>query len=71
MPQPSRYLSAMTAARELDVCERTVRRWIASGQLPVVRFGPHMVRIPRAAYEEFVNQREEVEGDASPPRITI
>ena len=61
MPQAITYLSAMTAARELDVCERTVRRWIASGQLPVVRFGPRTVRIERPVFEDFVSrvQREE------------
>jgi excisionase family DNA binding protein len=33
------YLSAREAAEQLGVCERTVRRWIAAGQLAAVKQG--------------------------------
>jgi excisionase family DNA binding protein len=66
MPQIT-YLSAMTAARELDVCEQTVRRWIRSGQLPVIRFGPRTVRIERPVFEEFVMNRVQREEAITSP----
>jgi excisionase family DNA binding protein len=52
------YLSARTISRELDIGERTVRYWMATGQLPTVRVGARSVRVPRAAVEEFVHGRE-------------
>lgn len=33
------------AAREADVCLRTVDRWIARGQLRAYKLGPRMVRV--------------------------
>lgn len=55
--QPSKFLSAVTISRECEVTERTVRNWMREGELPVVRFGPRCVRVPREAYEEFVRGR--------------
>jgi excisionase family DNA binding protein len=52
IPMPE-YLSARTISAECDVTERTVRYWIADGELPVVRFSPRCVRVPRAEYEAF------------------
>ncbi|NQV85467.1 MAG: helix-turn-helix domain-containing protein [Woeseiaceae bacterium] len=37
-------LTVAEIAQSCQVCERTVRRWIADGDLPVVRFG-RLVRI--------------------------
>jgi excisionase family DNA binding protein len=58
MNQPSTYMSVRTIIQETDVTERTVRRWISDGELPTVRFGPRCVRVPRDAYERFVQTRE-------------
>jgi excisionase family DNA binding protein len=50
------YVSARTISADLDVPERTVRRWMSEGELPTVRFGVRCVLIPRTAYEDFVRQ---------------
>jgi excisionase family DNA binding protein len=47
------YLSARTISIDCDVTERTVRNWIADGELRVVRFGTKCVRVPRPEYEAF------------------
>jgi excisionase family DNA binding protein len=52
------YLSARTISRSLDISERKVRYWMATGELPVVRFGPKSVRVPRDAYERFIHSRD-------------
>ena len=43
------YRTAAEVAAELGVSLRTVRRWIADGELPAVRIG-RSVRVPRSAY---------------------
>jgi excisionase family DNA binding protein len=45
-------------AERLNVCERTVRRWIAAGLLPVHRFG-RTVRISEADLAAFLALRRE------------
>ena len=47
----STYVSVRLVARELDVSELTVRRWLKTGVLPHVRFG-RTIRIPRSAVYE-------------------
>ena len=47
------YLSARTISIDCDVTERTVRNWIADGELRVVRFGTKCVRVPWPEYEAF------------------
>ncbi|MEP2530784.1 helix-turn-helix domain-containing protein [Shimia sp.] len=41
LPFPSNavYLSVRQVAETFDVCPKTVRRWIASGDLPATRLG--------------------------------
>ena len=57
---PSKYVSAMEIAWDLQVTERTVRTWMSNGELPVVSFGPKCVRVPREAFESFVRTRAAV-----------
>lgn len=45
------------SAEALNVCPKTVRRLIASGELPVVRVG-RAVRITKRALVDYVNGRE-------------
>lgn len=48
MPQsslPAPDLTIAQAAEHLGVCTRTVRRWIAAGDLPARRLGSKMIRI--------------------------
>ena len=56
MHESRTYVSARTISADLDVPERTVRRWMSEGELPVVRFGTRCVLIPRGAYEAFVRR---------------
>ncbi|MBT2450375.1 helix-turn-helix domain-containing protein [Streptomyces sp. ISL-43] len=58
---PSRLLSIPTIADALDVDRRTIYRFIAAGELPVVDLrtgtGRSRVRVPSAALEEFISSR--------------
>lgn len=38
-------LSVQAAAEHIGVSTRTIRRWIASGDLPARRVGPKLLRI--------------------------
>ncbi|WP_405721876.1 helix-turn-helix domain-containing protein [Streptomyces sp. NBC_01537] len=58
---PARLLSIPTVAAALDVDRRTVYRFIAAGELPVVDLrtgsGRSRVRVPAAGLEEFISSR--------------
>lgn len=58
---PARLLSIPAVAAALDIDRRTVYRFIAAGDLPVVdlRTGPgrSRVRVPVAGLEEFISSR--------------
>ena len=59
-------LTIKQVASELEVDERTVRRWIKSGQLPYVGFdirGRYLVA--RKDLDEFVKRRTEPHSDAN------
>jgi excisionase family DNA binding protein len=47
-----------TLAARLDVCERTVRRWIKARALPVHRIGG-LVRVSEADFAAFLALRRE------------
>lgn len=49
-------ISIPTAAHRLDLCVKSVRRLIASGELPTVKIG-RSIRIPSAALEQFVERK--------------
>ena len=50
------FLTPLEVAHKLAISERSIRRWIAEGQLPIVRFG-RSVRVPMYQYKAFVAQR--------------
>ena len=52
-----RLLTIQEVAEILSVGERTVRRWIAEGELDALRVGPRNVRIPVASVERLVGAR--------------
>ncbi|MEU7258568.1 helix-turn-helix domain-containing protein [Streptomyces rimosus] len=58
---PARLLSVPAVAAALDVDRRTVYRFIAAGDLPVIDLrtgpGPSRVRIPAASLDEFISRR--------------
>jgi excisionase family DNA binding protein len=53
------YLSITDVARELGINDRTVRRWIKSGELPATRDIVGRYRIARTDLEEFRRRRME------------
>lgn len=58
MAQSSDVLTIKEVARELEVDERTVRRWLASGELPYTGYdikGRYL--ISRTDLNEFVRKR--------------
>ncbi|WP_324606246.1 helix-turn-helix domain-containing protein [Streptomyces globisporus] len=61
LPVSSRLLSIPAVAAALDVDRRTVYRFIASGDLPVVDLrtgsGRSRVRVPVVSLDEFINSR--------------
>ncbi|MFD8105928.1 helix-turn-helix domain-containing protein [Streptomyces microflavus] len=58
---PSRLLSIPAVAAVLDVDRRTVYRFIAVGDLPVVDLrtgtGRSRIRVPAAGLDEFISSR--------------
>lgn len=50
------YLSPDTIARELDVSDQTVRRWIREGELPVVHI-EKFTRIPIEGFQAFLRRK--------------
>ncbi|MFJ8795375.1 helix-turn-helix domain-containing protein [Streptomyces sp. NPDC102462] len=58
---PARLLSIPAVAAALDVDRRTVYRFIAAGDLPVVDLrtgtGRSRVRVPVASLDEFISRR--------------
>jgi excisionase family DNA binding protein len=56
--QHATFIAIVDVAARLDVCERTVRRWIKAGALPVHRIGA-LVRISEADFAAFLALRRE------------
>lgn len=50
------YLSRAEAAAYLGVTDRTVDRYIASGDLKAVRVGKRMIRIPLTSVESLLSE---------------
>ncbi|GLE56384.1 hypothetical protein NJBCHELONAE_16930 [Mycobacteroides chelonae] len=53
---PCRLVSVAAAADHLDVCPRTVRRYIAAGRLTAYRVGPRLIKIDLAEIEQLPTQ---------------
>lgn len=51
MTSTTYYVSISEAADRLSVSTKTVRRYIARGQLPAVRIAGHLIRIPTDALD--------------------
>ena len=50
---PNRFFTVLEVAERLGVSERTIRRWIAAGILPVHRFG-RLVRVSETDLAAFL-----------------
>lgn len=57
-PEPC-LLRASDVARRCSVSLRTVRAWIASGRLEIVRLSPRTVRVTEQALTEFLSSLTE------------
>jgi excisionase family DNA binding protein len=56
-PAPPRQLESIASgAAYINVSTRTIRRWIASGQLRAYRVGPRLCKIDRADLERLVRR---------------
>ena len=55
-PHAMRFFSPATVANRLEVSVKTVRRWIAKGDLPVHQFG-HLQRISEDDLNAFAATR--------------
>ncbi len=51
------YLTIKQIVKELDVSDKTVRRWIASGELPHTLDVLKRYRVSRKDLDEFVRRR--------------
>lgn len=56
-----RLLDLGEVASELRISERTVRKYIKTGGLPIVRLSPGAIRVDRADLDAFIDERRERE----------
>jgi excisionase family DNA binding protein len=56
---PERLLTVQEAAEILSLSVVQVRRYIADGSLPVIRFGRRAIRIKPSDLERFIEARRE------------
>jgi excisionase family DNA binding protein len=61
------YLSPAQVAQELQVTTVTVRRWIASGELPAAKAGPRKWRIRRADVSQMLSPAAQRSAAAAAP----
>jgi excisionase family DNA binding protein len=61
----SDYLSISEVAHELKVSNKTVRRWIATGQLPAERLGARLIRIRRDDLDQLTRRIPTMKGGAA------
>ena len=48
------YHKVSPAARQLQVSDKTLRRWIAERRLTVLRPGGHLVRVPQSEIDRLM-----------------
>ena len=58
-------LSIADVAKALHVSNKTVRRWISTGQLPADRLGDRLIRIRREDLEHLSRRIPTVKGGAA------
>lgn len=52
-PAGRRLISLDEAAERLDICTRTLRRYIAAGRLTAYRIGPRLIKIDPAELDQL------------------
>jgi len=63
MSNEDTLLTAEDVARIVKVSIRTVRRWVASGQIEIVEIGKQDYRITREALNRFIQERQKRRGN--------
>ena len=56
--QDDEILTAKEVAKIMKVSLKTVREWVASGDLQVIEIGKREYRISRQALNEFIQKRQ-------------
>ncbi|HET7638343.1 MAG TPA: helix-turn-helix domain-containing protein [Ktedonobacteraceae bacterium] len=64
MSNEDTLLTAEDVARIVKVSIRTVRRWVAAGQIEIVEIGKQDYRITREALKRFIQERQKRRGNA-------
>ena len=59
MGEEETLLTADDVARIMKVSIRTVRKWVAEGELAIVRIGTQDYRITRDELNRFIRERQE------------
>ena len=65
MSSENTLLTSEDVARIMKVSIRTVRRWVATGQIEIVEIGKQDYRITREALNTFIQERQKRRGDAN------
>jgi len=65
MSSENTLLTSEDVARIMKVSIRTVRRWVATGQIEIVEIGKQDYRITREALNRFIQERQKRRGDAN------
>ena len=65
MSSENTLLTAEDVARIMKVSTRTVRRWVATGQIEIVEIGKQDYRITREALNRFIQERQKRRGDTN------
>ena len=65
MSSENTLLTAEDVARIIKVSIRTVRRWVATGQIEIVEIGKQDYRITREALNRFIQERQKRRGDTN------
>ena len=65
MSSENTLLTAEDVARIMKVSIRTVRRWVATGQIEIVEIGKQDYRITREALNRFIQERQKRRGDTN------
>ncbi|MFL5692310.1 MAG: helix-turn-helix domain-containing protein [Ktedonobacteraceae bacterium] len=63
MSNEDTLLTAEDVARIVKVSIRTVRRWVAAGQIEIVEIGKQDYRITREALNRFIQERQKRRGN--------
>jgi excisionase family DNA binding protein len=65
MSNEDTLLTAEDVARIVKVSIRTVRRWVAAGQIEIVEIGKQDYRITREALNRFIQERQKRRGNTN------